>query len=90
MKKHKRRESGEKMKTKEKYLELWGDLVSLRDLLQAMLLSAVLTMAGYFLAPAGDTTKQLFFGLAGAVLALLVNTIFIKPKRLIKQSNQER
>lgn len=72
-----------------KYLELWGDLINLRDLIQAIGLSTLFTMIGYFLAPSGDTTKQLFFGLAGAISALLLNTLFIKPKRLIKKSDHE-
>lgn len=66
-----------------KYLELWGDLVSMKDILLAILLSATLTMGGYFLAPVGDRTRQLFYGLAGAVLAILINTFLIKPKRKI-------
>ncbi len=74
---------------KKKYLELWGDLINLKDLIQAIGLSGLLTMIGYFLAPSGDTTKQLFFGLGGAILALLLNTLFIKPKRLIKKSDHE-
>lgn len=78
------------MKKQSKYVELWGDLVSSKDLLLAIFLSSILTMAGYFLAPSQDTTKQLFFGLAGAVLALLLNTFFIKPKRLIKKKSGEQ
>lgn len=71
------------MDKQSKYLELWGDLVSMKDILIAFALSAVLTMGGYFLAPAGDTTRQLFYGLGGAVLATLINTTIIKPKREI-------
>ncbi len=74
------------LKKETKYLELWGDLVNLKDLVVAIILSGSLTMLGYFLAPNGDTTKQLFFGLAGAIIALLINTFFIKPKRLISKS----
>lgn len=77
------------MKKQQKYLELWGDLVNLKDLVQAILLSSLLTMGGYFLAPSGDTTKQLFFGLAGAISALLINTYLVKPKRIIKKSGND-
>lgn len=74
-----------------KYLELWGDLVSLKDILIAFALSASLTMGGYFLAPAGDTTRQLFYGLGGAVLATLINAFIIKPKReIIRQEELEK
>ncbi|MGP6139372.1 MULTISPECIES: hypothetical protein [unclassified Jeotgalibaca] len=74
------------MNNKQKYLELWGDLVSSKDLIQAIILSGGLTMVGYFVAPSGDTTRQLFFGLGGAVLAMVINSITIKPKRDIQQS----
>ncbi|WP_373762687.1 hypothetical protein [Jeotgalibaca porci] len=74
---------------KNKYLELWGDLVGIKDLLQAILLSGGLTMVGYFVAPSGDTTRQLFYGLGGAVSAMVINTVMIKPKRDIKKNNTQ-
>lgn len=76
------------MDKQEKYLELWGDLVGLRDIVIAMIISIGCTMSGYFLAPTGNTTRQLFYGLAGAVLALMINTFFIKPKRMIKKAGE--
>lgn len=74
------------MKKEQKYLELWGDLVGSIDMVRAIVVSTVLTMGGYFLAPSQDTMKQLFFGLMGAVLALFINTLFIKPKRIIRRA----
>lgn len=77
------------MDKQEKYLELWGDLVGLKDMVLAIFISGFCTMSGFFLAPSGNTTRQLFYGLAGAVLALVLNTVFIKPKRLIKKQNHQ-
>lgn len=73
------------MKKQEKYLELWGDLVGLKDMVLAIFISGLCTMSGFFLAPSGNTTRQLFYGLTGAVLALVLNTVLIKPKRSIKK-----
>lgn len=78
------------MKKEQKYLELWGDLVGSIDMVQAIVVSTVLTIGGYFLAPSQDTTKQLFFGLMGAVLALFINTLFIKPKRIIRRATIDK
>ena len=74
---------------KNKYLELWGDLVGIKDLLQAILLSGGLTMVGYFIAPSGDTPRQLFYGLGGADSAMVINTMMIKPKRDIQKNNAQ-
>ncbi len=46
-------------------------------------------MVGYFVAPSGDTTRQLFYGLGGAVSAMVINTVMIKPKRDIKKNNTQ-
>ena len=47
-------------KDKKEKIEIWGDVVELRDLIIAILLSSVSTMGAYFLAPSDDKTKQLF------------------------------
>lgn len=76
------------MKNKE-MVEIWGDVVALKSLAIAMVISSVCTMGMYFLAPANDKTNQLFFGLGGAVLGFVICTIFIKPKRVIVESREE-
>lgn len=68
---------------KKNLIELWGDLVDLRDLILAIAFCSVTTMGGFFLAPAADTTKQLFFGLGGAVVGFIISTLLIKPKRIV-------
>ncbi|AEB30499.1 hypothetical protein CAR_c18420 [Carnobacterium sp. 17-4] len=78
-------------KGKQEKFEIWGDVVELRDLIISILLSSGSTMGAYFLAPSDDKTKQLFFGLAGAVVGFVLSTLFIKPKRIVtiedKQEN---
>lgn len=68
---------------KKNLIELWGDLVDLKDLILAIVICSVATMGSYFLAPAQDTTKQLFFGLGGAVFGFIISTFLIKPKRTV-------
>ncbi|MFD1900513.1 hypothetical protein GQR36_11925 [Enterococcus termitis] len=45
---------------KKNLIEIWGDLVDLKDLIIAIAICSVTTMGSFFLAPAADTTKQLF------------------------------
>lgn len=66
-----------------KLIELWGDLVYLKDLIIAIAICSGTTMGSFFLAPAHDTTKQLFLGLGGAVLGFIISTFLIKPKRIV-------
>lgn len=71
------------MNNKKQMVEIWGDVVEIRLLVMSIFISGVSTMGAYFLAPSNDKIKQLFFGLAGAVLGFTISAIFIKPKRII-------
>lgn len=77
-------------KDKQEKIEIWGDVVDLKDLIIAVLLSSSCTMGAYFLAPSDDKTQQLFFGLAGAVIGFTLSTIFIKPKRVITIEDEQK
>ncbi len=79
------------MKNKNQLVEIWGDVVELRSLILSILLTSITTMGAYFFAPM-DKTKQLFFGLFGAVLGFLISAIVIKPKRIIilEEDNKEK
>ena len=68
---------------KQKLLYMWNDFVTIKDLSLAIILSIVGTLAGFFLAGT-NPTRQLFFGLIGAIIAFVINTFIIKPKRTIK------
>ncbi|MGY3777642.1 hypothetical protein [Isobaculum melis] len=73
---------------KKNLIEIWGDLVALKDLLIAIAICSVTTMGGFFLAPSTDATKQLFFGLAGAVIGFILSSILIKPKRTVTEEEK--
>ena len=66
---------------KDALIEVWQDIVEIKALVLAMSISTIFTMGAHFLAPAGNKTLQLFFGLLGAVFAFMINSFLIKPKR---------
>lgn len=67
---------------KKTMVEIWGDVVELRSLILAITISVVSTMGLFALAP-DNSTKQLFFGLIGAVLGFTISAFLIRPKRVI-------
>lgn len=71
------------MEKKNEMVEIWGDIVDIKSLIISIIISGVSTMGFYFLSPSNDKTKELFFGLGGAVLGFIISAFFIKPKRVI-------
>ncbi|MBM6614586.1 hypothetical protein JTF06_06755 [Desemzia sp. RIT804] len=71
------------MEEKKQYIEIWGDVVEIHDLVRSIVISAISTMGLYFLAPSGNRTLQLFFGLAGASIGFIISGLLTKPKRII-------
>lgn len=71
------------MKKPNTMVEIWGDVIEIKHLIISIIISSISTMCGYFLAPSNDRTKQLFFGLLGAVIGFVISTLLIKPKRII-------
>lgn len=69
--------------SKKQMIEVWGDVVEIKFLLMAIIVSSVTTMTGYFLASDNNNLEQLFFGLAGALLGFGISALLIKPKRII-------
>lgn len=76
------------MKRKE-MVEIWGDVVEVRSLFVSVIISIVSSMGMYLLAPKGDASQALFFGLFGAVLGFIITTILFKPKRNIIKEGLE-
>ncbi|MFP4286558.1 MAG: hypothetical protein ACLFRI_02570 [Candidatus Izemoplasmataceae bacterium] len=73
---------------KQTFIEIWGDVVEARSLLYSILIITFTTLGAHLLAPAGDRTLGLFFGLGGAVIGFLIVVFFIKPKRIIKDEEE--
>jgi len=74
---------------KDDLVTVWGDVVALKELTISILISVVFGLAGYFLAPPGDSIWPLLFSILGIVLATVINSIIFKPKRVI-QVEEER
>ena len=66
-------------------VEIWNDIVSIKDLSKTICISLCSTLGLFFLAPKNNTTMQLFFGLIGAVIAVIINSIIVKPKRKVEE-----
>ncbi|WP_082023942.1 hypothetical protein [Clostridium polynesiense] len=71
-----------------KNIEVWEDLVYIKDLTVSLAICTFTTFAAYFLAP-NTPPKPLFFGLSGAILGFVICSFFIKPKRLFIEKIQE-
>lgn len=71
------------MRNNNTMVEIWGDVIKIKHLIISIIISSILTMSGYFLAPSSDKTRQLFYGLLGAVIGFIISTFIIKPKRII-------
>ncbi|MBK1809452.1 hypothetical protein JHL18_02175 [Clostridium sp. YIM B02505] len=69
-------------------IEVWEDIVSIKDLIISLVICSITTLGAYFLAP-NDPPKPLFFGLFGAIVGFVICSFFIKPKRTFIESNQE-
>lgn len=79
---------------KQVYAELWGDRVTLKELLIAAVIGIALTMgcylaaSGYFLnnpgiEPGLAKGYSLMVGIGGCILSAAISSLFFKPKRII-------
>lgn len=68
------------MSDDEQYVEIWGDRVSLRDLVVALVVCAAATAGAVLLGRAvgGD---EFFWGLGGAVVGFAAAVALVRPKR---------
>ena len=66
------------------WIEIWGDVVEAKSLLLSIIVISATTMGAHLLAPRGDRSLGLFFGLGGAVLGFLIIVFLVKPKRIIQ------
>lgn len=69
-------------------IEVWEDIVSIKDLVISLIICSVTALGGYFLAP-NKPPKPLLFGLSGAIIGFVICSIFIKPKRVLIESDRE-
>ncbi|NBJ68030.1 MULTISPECIES: hypothetical protein [Clostridia] len=75
-------------KEKEENIEVWEDLVHIKDLVLAIIISTITTLGAYLIAP-NDPPKPLIFGLIGAVVAFVICSLLINPKRSFRYVDEE-
>ncbi|RFA33394.1 hypothetical protein CAI16_14700 [Virgibacillus dokdonensis] len=72
----------------EENIEVWEDLVHIKDLVIAIIISTITTLGAYIIAP-NDPPKPLIFGLVGAVGGFIISSLLIKPKRNFRYMDEE-
>lgn len=79
----------DEVESTERNIEVWEDLVYIKDLLLALVICSVTALGGYFIAPK-DSTKSLLYGISGAIIGFVICSILIKPKRILVEDGKER
>jgi hypothetical protein len=64
----------------EQYVEIWGDRVSMRDLVVALAAVATVTVVAVLIGRALDGS-EFFWGLGGSVVGFGVALVLVRPKR---------
>ncbi|MCO7125176.1 hypothetical protein NIE88_05230 [Sporolactobacillus shoreicorticis] len=72
-------------KKKPDTIEIWDDIVRIKDLVLAIGVNSFTTLGGYFIAP-NHAPMPLLFGLIGAVVGFIICSLFIKPKRIFEET----
>lgn len=65
------------------YVEIWGDRVSMRDLLLALAVTAAATVGAVVVGRALDSS-EFFWGLGGSVVGFVAAVALIRPKRDVR------
>ncbi|WP_117149389.1 hypothetical protein [Paraliobacillus zengyii] len=84
----KKKTTTDKQKQTGENIEVWADLVNIKDLVVALVITSVTTLGAYFIAPNEDP-KPLFFGLIGALIGFVISSFLIKPKRNFDEAESE-
>lgn len=67
----------------EQYVEIWGDRVSMRDLVLALAVTAAATVAAVVVGRALGSS-EFFWGLGGSVVGFVAAMALIRPKRDVR------
>ncbi|SES99792.1 hypothetical protein SAMN05216389_104109 [Oceanobacillus limi] len=69
-------------------IEVWEDLVHIRDLVICLVICSLTTLGGYLIAP-NEPPTPLIVGLIGAVVGFILCSIIIKPKRTFRYEEEK-
>lgn len=78
----------EQTEKKPENIEVWEDVVNIKDLILSMVICSVFALGGYLIAP-NEEPKPLIFGLIGVVVGFVISTIIVKPKRTLSYMEDE-
>lgn len=67
----------------EPYVEIWGDRVSMRDLVLALAVTAAATVAAVVIGRALGSS-EFFWGLGGSVVGFGASMALVRPKRDVR------
>lgn len=67
----------------DQYVEIWGDRVSMRDLLLALAVTAAATVGAVVVGRALGSS-EFFWGLGGSVVGFVAAVALIRPKRDVR------
>lgn len=70
-------------------IEVWEDVVRIKDLVLALAICSITTLGAYFIAP-NVPPKPLFYGLIGALLGFAISSLIIQPKRTFEENEGEK
>ncbi|WP_245844193.1 hypothetical protein [Oceanobacillus rekensis] len=70
-------------------IEVWEDVVNIKDLILSIFLCTATAMGGYLIAP-DNPQKSLIYGLIGVVVGFVICSIIIKPKRTLRFEDEEK
>lgn len=71
-----------------KNIEIWEDLVYIKDLILSLVICILTTFGGYMIAP-NEPPKPLLFGIVGAFIGFIIASLIIKPKRDFVENSRE-
>ncbi|MFD1850886.1 hypothetical protein [Oceanobacillus bengalensis] len=81
--------NGEKINGNANNIEVWEDIVSVKDLLFSIIICLVSTMLAYSIAP-DDSSSGMLYGIIGAVVGFVICSIIFKPKRKLTIIDEEK
>lgn len=67
----------------DQYVEIWGDRVSMRDLVLALAVTAIATAAAVAIGRALGSS-EFFWGLGGSVVGFAAAVVLVRPKRDVR------
>lgn len=75
-----------------KYTKVWGEHISLKELIVAVIISFVILIVALLIERQvfNDKNMQLLFGLVAIIIAFFINVLIFKPKRKISINEEKK